>query len=110
MPNAETINDLVKRFHHRLVAREIGRDPTLVEQARAMLRQYENEARWVRDWRELLSLPVEDIRREITRPTEHMRWLRVDSPFAFTGSVFTTIPQRRCLWRRMYAFAELRGL
>lgn len=109
-PNAETINDLVKRFHHRLVARAIRRDPTLVEQARTVVQEREGEPRWVCDWREVLSLPVDDIRREITRPTEHMRWLRVDSPFASIGSGFSTVPQRRRIWRRMRSFAERRGL
>ena len=101
MIRTEHVTDRFKRAHHRLVARAIRRDPTLVEQARTVVRQRPDEPRWVRDWREVLSLPIEEIHREITRPTERMRWLRIDSPFALLPGTILPDPVRRRLWAKI---------
>lgn len=101
MSRTERINDRFKQAHHRLVARAIARDPSLVDQARQAVRERAGEPRWARDWRELLARPIDEVRSEITRPTEHMRWLRVDSPFALLPGTVLPDPIRRRLWHKI---------
>jgi hypothetical protein len=59
--NQGVIGDTAKLMMHRLIARQIRRDPTLVERAKiAHARQADQFAGWpfVREWDELLSLPT----------------------------------------------------
>jgi hypothetical protein len=58
--NQGVVGDIAKLMMHRLIVRQIRRDPTLVERAKiAHARQADQFAGWpfVRKWDELLSLP-----------------------------------------------------
>lgn len=101
-PNAELINDRFKRAHHRLVARAMAHDPTILEKARARIGHPPSEPPeplWVTWWRELLSRPLDEVRREITRPTQHMTELRISSPFALAFPM--SDEQRIRLWKKI---------
>lgn len=60
MPNAEDVNNRVKLFFHRLIARRIGRDPSLLDVARhTLVRQRERANLDCYDeWDRLLRLDV----------------------------------------------------
>jgi hypothetical protein len=58
--NESEVGDTAKLMIHRLIARRIRRDPTLVDRAKAILaRQADQFEGWpfVREWEVLLSLP-----------------------------------------------------
>jgi hypothetical protein len=58
--NKERVNDTAKLMMHRLIARELGRNPSLVERARDVLGrspEHDRNPSFVRDWIELLKLP-----------------------------------------------------
>ena len=99
MPRQERVNDTAKLMMHRLVARAIGRDPSLVERAKAELRGpsgYSN----VQDWNDILSRPTIEIRRLLTRRDENMTRLRLSSPFVLADGVdFTDQKLRHRIWR-----------
>lgn len=97
--NQEMVNDAAKLMMHRLVSRNVGRDPSLVERAKAV---HENTAKrytgrpFVREWDELLELPNAELRaRLISRDSEMVR-LRLSSPFFLAAGVdFTNYDFRR---------------
>jgi hypothetical protein len=82
--NQGVVGDTAKLIMHRLIARQIRRDPALVEKAKiAHARQADQFAGWpfVREWDELLSLPPDElISKLISRDREIVR-LRNSSPF-----------------------------
>lgn len=85
----ERKNDRFKLAHHRLVARALKDDPTLLDEAREVVRRWKSDGRtpsYVDAWAELLSRPVDEVRREITRRTPEAARLRVSSPFALTAT------------------------
>lgn len=102
-PNAEVVNDRLKRGLHRLVARALADNPGLLDEARDRVRPRPDrdgpEPPWVTAWRELLARPLDEVRREITRPTQRMTHLRIDSPFALTPTKAWSEEQRLRLWR-----------
>jgi hypothetical protein len=105
-PNAEVVNDRFKRAHHRLVARALAHDPGLLEEARARVAPRPRstpEPTWTTAWRDLLSRPLDEVRREITRPTERMTELRISSPFALTPTKVMSEDQRLRLWKKIRA-------
>jgi hypothetical protein len=60
------VNDTAKLMIHRLIARAIGRDPSLLDRAKVSLdrsSQHFEGYSFVREWSELLDLPSSDIRR-----------------------------------------------
>ncbi len=84
-PNAELVNDRVKLLFHRLVARRLGQDPTLVDLARQELARQRTRAAdrtCFAEWDELLRLDVGILRRELVRRDQRMTRLRLSSPFA----------------------------
>jgi hypothetical protein len=87
--NQERVNDTAKLIMHRLIARDIARDPSLVEKARAALPRGRGTYSFVDDWKAILALPPIEIRRLLTRRDEKMTRLRLSSPFAFVGTDFT---------------------
>ena len=111
--NQETVNDAAKLMMHRLVSRSMGRDPSLVEHARAL---HEKAAQryagrpFVREWDELLALSNADLRaRLISRDSEMVR-LRLSSPFFLSAGVdFTDYNFRRRINRAAKRIVE-RGL
>lgn len=100
---AELINDRVKLMRHRMYARRIAEDPSLVDRARAVLaglRERRPRAPWMEEWDRLLALPHADLRRFMTSRTGRAAWLRLSSPFALVeGLRITDEATRRRLWR-----------
>lgn len=101
--NREAVNDRAKLLMHRIVARRVSRDPSLVADAvRALSRA---EARdpgrgYHAEWRSLLALPLAELRRILTRRDERMVWLRLSSPFMVLPGIDLTDPGlRRRIWR-----------
>jgi hypothetical protein len=91
--NQETVNDTAKLMMHRLVSREIIRDPSIVEHARAsharIARRYAGRA-FVREWDDLLGLPLMKLRAKLISRDAEMVRLRLSSPFlAGAGIDFT---------------------
>src|SRR6266852_4211690 len=88
--NQGVVGDIAKLMMHRLIVRQIRRDPTLVERAKiAHTRQADQFAGWpfVRKRDELLSLsPSELTSRLICRDREMVR-LRNSSPFYLAEEV-----------------------
>jgi hypothetical protein len=85
--NQERKNNRFKLAHHRLVARALKNNPALLDEAREVVRAWKAEPRhplFVEEWEGLLSYPLEEVRREITRRTPEADRLRVSSPFALT--------------------------
>jgi hypothetical protein len=101
--NREVINDNAKRVIHRLIARALARDPSLVDKARASLEEmaarYPNHD-FVRDWEQLLRLPVGRIRVLLTSREEEMARLRLLSPFVLADGIdFKDELLRRRIWK-----------
>jgi hypothetical protein len=103
--NQERVNDTAKLMMHRLVARAIGRDPSLVEKAKAELRGLGGYS-YVQDWNDILSRPTTEIRRLLTRRDENMTRLRLSSPFAFVGIDFTEPNLRSRVFQHARQLAE----
>jgi hypothetical protein len=81
--NREYINDTVKLMMHRLIARAILHDPSLVERAKNTLaknaKHYPGYA-FLGDWQNLLSRDPSEVRHQIVRRDEEMTRMRVSSP------------------------------
>jgi hypothetical protein len=111
--NQGVVGDIAKLIMHRLIARQIRRDPALVEKDKiAHARQADQFAGWpfVREWDELLSLPPDElISKLISRDREMVR-LRNSSPFYLCEGVdFGDYKMRIRLRRAAKRIAE-RGL
>lgn len=101
--NQEYVNDTAKLMMHRLIAREIGRDPSLVEKAKVSLdrnsQHYEGYS-FVREWYDLLDSPPSAVRRLLTRRDEKMTRLRLSSPFVLAEGIdFGDDTLRRRIWK-----------
>src|SRR5262245_37144375 len=84
LPNQELINDTAKLIMHRLIARWLGSDPTLVDRAKASLCETSirfSERSFVKDWDQLLRLPTQELRICLTSHSQEMKRLRLSSPF-----------------------------
>src|SRR3984893_412105 len=82
--NQGVVGDTAKLIMHRLIARQIRRDPALVEKAKiAHAHQADQFAGWpfVREWDELLSLPPVELTSRRSRGDRDMVRLRNSSPF-----------------------------
>jgi hypothetical protein len=97
-------NHRARLIRFRLIARQITRDPSLIAKLRAALDEIRpSDIWWVVEWRALLSLPPEQIRREITRRTDKAYELRMSSPLWLVEGIgidFADIPTRRRIWRK----------
>ena len=71
---------------HRAIAEKIRRDPSLLEVAHENLRRWEgvipNAAPYLRRWKDLLALPLEELLGRMVDPGEEMTAMRQSSPFA----------------------------
>lgn len=104
--NQEIVNDTTKLVMHRLIARQIGRDPVLIERARLSLAKIAvcfPERRFVRDGQEFLCLPAQKIRAMLTERNQRMTRLRLSSPFMLTDGVDF---KDEMLWRRIRKVAK----
>jgi hypothetical protein len=111
--NQEMVNDAAKLMMHRLVSRNIGRDPSVVERAKvlhAITAQRYTGRPFVQQWDELLKLSCAELRaRLISRDSEMVR-LRLSSPFYLAAGVdFTDYDVRRRIRRAARRVVE-RGL
>jgi hypothetical protein len=88
--NQETVNDAAKLMMHRLIARELGRDPSLLDRARiaqAKMAERFADRPFIREWDELLSAPAAELRARLTSRDSDMVRLRSSSPFALAEGV-----------------------
>lgn len=103
-PNAEDVNNRVKLVFHRLIARRIGRDPAVLEQVRGLLTQQSVGE----EWRQLLQLDTEALRRAIVQRDERMTRLRASSPLAPLLDVHDP-ERRRRVWQSARRAIEAGG-
>lgn len=101
--NQEYVNDTAKLMMHRLIARQIGHDPSLVEKAKDSLarssQHFEGYA-FIREWSDVLDFPPSTIRRRLTSRDEEMTRLRLSSPFVLAEGVnFSDDTLRRRIWK-----------
>jgi hypothetical protein len=88
--NQESINDTAKLIMHRLIARMLVRDHSLIDRAKVSLAQisvrFPNRS-FVVEWEELLCLPAQQLRMKLTSGNEEMKRLRLSSPFVTAEGV-----------------------
>jgi hypothetical protein len=101
--NKERVNDTAKLMMHRLISRELSRNPSLIDRARDTLGrspEHDRPPPFVLDWIELLKLPVPEIRHRLTSRDEDMTRLRLSSPFVLADGIdFEEHALRRRIWR-----------
>jgi len=100
--NRETINDRFKLAFHRMVARQLKRDPALLESARAVVVGWASDgprADYVSEWAELLARPAGEVRKAIVGRSEDLKRLRISSPFSVLGDRVMDDAARMKLWR-----------
>jgi hypothetical protein len=101
--NQEDVNDTAKLIMHRLIARSLARDPSLIDRAKVSLAKMSDrfpDRSFVRDWHKLLHLPTEDLRGLLTRRNPEMKRLRLSSPFVTAEGIdFTDQNLRRRIRR-----------
>jgi hypothetical protein len=111
--NQGVVGDIAKLMMHRLMVWQIRRDPILVERAQiAHARQADQFAGWpfVREWDELLSLPLSELTsRLISRDREMVR-LRNSSPFYLAEGIDLGLYGSRIRLRRATRRVVERGL
>ncbi len=101
--NQETVNDTAKLIMHRLIARSLVRDPSLVDRAQVSLAAVAArfpDRSFARDWESLLGLPTTKLRSLLTGRDQDMTRLRLSSPLVTAAGVdFTDQALRRRIWR-----------
>ena len=111
--NRETVNNAAKLMMHRLIARALGRDSSLLDRARisqAKMADRFAERPFVREWDELLSAPAAELRARLTSRDSDMVRLRSSSPFVLAEGVdFTDYDLRQRIQRAAKRIVE-RGL
>jgi hypothetical protein len=88
--NEGIVGDTAKLMMHRLIARMVRRDPSLVEKAKvAHARQANQFAGWpfVREWQDLLALPPRELAAKLISRDREMVRLRNTSPFYLAEGV-----------------------
>jgi hypothetical protein len=102
--NQEQVNDTAKLMIHRLIARAIGRDPSLIDRAKISLNRNASERyegySFVNEWDDLLRLPPSKVRRQLTSRGEEMTRLSLSSPFVIADGIdFSDVALRRRIWQ-----------
>ena len=98
--NRESINDRAKLILHRLVARRLRTNPSLLDEARARLRSLESPVPdYVIEWARVLERPAEEVAKLIGSRSEPMTHLRVSSPFRLPEG-FDDETWRRRVWKK----------
>ena len=111
--NQEAVNDAAKLIMHRLIARKLERDPSLVERARiaqAGIAKRFVERPFVREWDQLLMLPTAALRAKLVSRESNMVRLRISSPFVLAEGVDFTDYELRLRIRRAARRIAERGL
>lgn len=109
--NAEVVNDRAKLMIHRLLARRMASEPDLVAQARDVLssrRVGGASPEYIDEWKQLLALEPNELRRIITARTDDMYRLRVSSPLALVADIENPDLRRR-VWRKARQGLNLHG-
>ena len=71
--------------YHREIAARLRADARLIAVARSRIdgwRASSMHPRWIADWTELLTLPVDELAHRLVDDSEHMTALRQTTPFA----------------------------
>jgi hypothetical protein len=110
--NQERVNDTAKLIIHRLISRQIRRDPSLIQRAKVsnahIAKRYAGSP-FVREWDELLNLPPSVLRAKLTSRTSEMVRLRSSSPFVLAEGVDFTDYDFRLRIRRAARRIALRA-
>jgi hypothetical protein len=110
--NQEMVNDTAKLMIHRLISRQIRRDPSLIQRAKASNAQIAEryaDSSFVREWDELLNLPSSVLQAKLTSRTSDMVRLRSSSPFVLAEGVDFTDYEFRLRIRRAAKRIALRA-
>lgn len=111
--NQESINDAAKLMVHRLIARVLARDPSLIDQARAshaLIKSRFPERTFGPEWDGLLQLPADQLRCRLTSRDPTMYRLRLSSPLVVAEGIdFTDEGLRRRIRRAAKRVVE-RGM
>jgi len=91
-----TTDDRFKLLMHRMIARRL--DASAIAVARARVDEIDDGRECRQEWRSLLGLPVDGLRRRITERSEEMTRLRLSSPLPIVFD-FTDEALRRRMWR-----------
>jgi len=86
--NEEVVNDTAKLVMHRLIARQLSRDPSVLLQATTYLKQMAErypDRSFVGEWEDILKLPLKEIQSKLTSRNEEMTRLRLSSPFVLVN-------------------------
>jgi hypothetical protein len=82
--NTEIVNDTAKLIMHRLIARSLAHDPTLISRAKVALAdaalRFPNR-RFIGEWEDILARSPSEVRALLTRRDQNMKRLRLSSPF-----------------------------
>lgn len=111
--NEGVVGDTAKLMMHRLIARRLRRDPTLVERAKAAhTRQADQFTDWpfVREWQELLALPTGELAAKLISRDREMVRLRNSSPFFLAEGIHFGDYDTRIRLRRAARRIVERGL
>jgi hypothetical protein len=111
--NQETVNDTAKLIMHRLIARKLAHDPSLIERARAAQAKVAvrfTDRPFVAEWDELLMLPITTLRHKLVSRDSDMVRLRISSPFVLAEEVDFTDYEFRLRIRRAARRVAERGL
>lgn len=102
-PNRETVNDTAKLIMHRLIARRLLRDSSLIAKARQSLAKMTirfPDRSFVREWEVILSRSPKEIAAVLRDRGDEARRLRLSSPFVIAEGIdFTDEALRRRIWR-----------
>lgn len=99
-----TTDDRFKLMMHRMIARRL--DASAIAAARARVDEIDDGRECRQEWRSLLGLPVDGLRRRITERLEEMTRLRLSSPLPIAFD-FTDEALRQRMWRRAKKQQEL---
>ena len=87
MSKTDQVNDEVKLISHRIIARMLKHDPSLLDRAKQTLERLHDkygEIDFVVAWRDVLySKSIDEIRNKLSSRDEHWYWLRISSPFNY---------------------------
>jgi hypothetical protein len=101
--NQETVNDTAKLIIHRLIARRLLRDPSLVARAQQSLTKMAGrfpDRPFVLEWEVILSRPAKEIATFLADRGDQAKRLRLSSPFVLAEGIdFTDEALRRRIWR-----------
>ena len=100
----EIVNDRLKLMYHRLVVRRLARDASLIEDARKVVAQWQEEPErrtFVGEWDSLLSQPPDHICQLIGSRSQDATRLRLSSPFPHVERLrIGDEAIRRRMWRK----------